>query len=156
MRSQTQAHLPIFAFKPINTFPRKLDNSQIIVTERGSVPIIHSVPCDREGFASIDWVSIGIGQETLGDEYFSIDPDEAESILTYAIETFLDQHLYEIFGFGLGLKREKGMHRHKYGYVLQNDFGLVFMVYSKELLYKSMVQAVPMLEKVGKNVYMSF
>ncbi|UTO17985.1 replication initiation factor domain-containing protein [Acinetobacter sp. Z1] len=107
------------------TFPRKLDNSQIIVTERGSVPIIHSVPCDREGFASIDWVSIGIGQETLGDEYYSVDPDEAESILTYAIETFLDQHLYEIFGFGLGLKRDKGMHRHKYGYVLQNDFGLV-------------------------------
>ncbi|MCI3881262.1 replication initiation factor domain-containing protein [Acinetobacter higginsii] len=107
------------------TFPRKLDNTKIIATERGNVPILHSVPCDREGFASIDWVSIGIGQETLGDEYFSINPDEAESILTYAIETFLDQHLYEIFGFGLGLKREKGMHRHKYGYVLQNDFGLV-------------------------------
>ena len=59
------------------TFPRKLDNSQIIVTERGAVPIIHSVPCDREGFASIDWVSIGIGQETLGDEYFSIDKNSS-------------------------------------------------------------------------------
>ena len=107
------------------TFPRKLDNTKMIATERGNLPILHSVPCDREGFASIDWVTISFGQETLGDEYYSIHPDEAESSLTHAIETFLDQHLYEIFGFGLGLKREKGMHRHKYGYVLQDDLGLV-------------------------------
>ena len=90
------------------TFPRRLDNCKMVLTEKGNVPVLHSVPCDEYGIASHDWVTFGFCQSTLGQEYYSLDPMTADSELTYGIETFLDHHLHEIFGFGLGEKRQIG------------------------------------------------
>ena len=107
------------------TFPRKLDNVKMILTEKGNLPILHSVPCDEYGIASHDWITASFDASTLGEEYSSIHPDEVESALTHAIENVLDHHLYEIFGFGLEKKREKGMHNYKYAYELQDMMGMV-------------------------------
>lgn len=114
------------------TFPRKLDNVKMVLTEKGNVPILHSVPCDEYGIASHDWVTFSFCQSTLGKEYFSIDPDNAESSLTYGIETFLDHHLYEIFGFGLDKKRDRGMHNYKFAYELQDMLGMVLYGHSSK------------------------
>ncbi|EXA63899.1 replication initiation factor domain-containing protein [Acinetobacter baumannii] len=107
------------------TFPRKLDNLKMVVTEDGAVPVLHSVPCDEYSIASLDWVTFSFDQDTLGKEFSSINPELAEETLTYAIENWLDQHLYEIFGFGLLNKREKGMHFYKFSYELQDNLGMV-------------------------------
>lgn len=112
------------------TFPRKLENSKMIMTEKGAVPVLHSVPCDEYGFASLDWVTFSVCHETLGSEYVFIDPETIEETLTYGIEVWLDQHLYEIFGFGLGQKREKGMHFYKFSYELQDSLGMVLYGHS--------------------------
>jgi phage replication initiation protein len=114
------------------TFPRKLDNVKMVITEKGNVPILHSVSCDEYGIAAHDWVTFSFCQSTLGQEYFSIDPDHVDSALTYGIETFLDHHLYEIFGFGLEQKREKGMHNYKFAYELQDMLGMVLYGHSSK------------------------
>lgn len=114
------------------TFPRKLDNQKMVLTEKGSVPVLHSVPCDEYGIAGQDWVTFSFCQSTLGDEYYSLDPDHAESSLTYGIETFLDHQLYEIFGFGLAAKREKGMHNYKFAYELEDMLGMVLYGHSSK------------------------
>jgi len=114
------------------TFPRKLDNVKMVITEKGNVPILHSVSCDEYGIAAHDWVTFSFCQSTLGQEYFSIDPEHADSALTYGIETFLDHHLYEIFGFGLEKKREKGMHNYKFAYELQDMLGMVLYGHSSK------------------------
>lgn len=107
------------------TFPRKLDNLKMVMTDQGVVPVVHSVSCDIHGIASVDWVTFSFDQDSLGKEFSSIDPENAEETLTYAIEQWLDQHLYEIFGFGLFTKREKGMHFYKFSYELQDNLGMV-------------------------------
>lgn len=114
------------------TFPRKLDNQKMILTEKGQLPVLHSVPCDEFGIAGHDWVTFSFCQSTLGDEYYLIDPDQAESSLTYGIETFLDHHLYEIFGFGLAAKREKGMHNYKFAFELEDMLGMVLYGHSSK------------------------
>lgn len=114
------------------TFPRKLDNVKMVLTEKGNVPILHSVPCDEYGIASHDWVTFSFCQSTLGQEYFSLAPEQAEDSLTYGIETFLDHHLYEIFGFGLEKKRERGMHNYKFAYELQDMLGMVLYGHSSK------------------------
>lgn len=114
------------------TFPRKLDNVKMVLTEKGNVPILHSVSCDEYGIASHDWVTFSFCQSTLGQEYFSIDPDRVDSALTYGIETFLDHHLYEIFGFGLEQKRDRGMHNYKFAYELQDMLGMVLYGHSSK------------------------
>ena len=72
------------------TFPRRLDNCKMVLTDKGNVPVLHSVPCDEYGIASHDWITFGFCQSTLGQEYYSLDPMTADSELTYGIETFLD------------------------------------------------------------------
>ncbi|MCL6244045.1 replication initiation factor domain-containing protein [Acinetobacter sp. ANC 7200] len=114
------------------TFPRKLDNVKMVLTEKGNVPILHSVSCDEYGIAAHDWVTFSFCQSTLGQEYFSVSPEEAESSLTYGIETFLDHHLYEIFGFGLEKKRDRGMHNYKYAYEMQDMLGMVLYGHSSK------------------------
>ena len=114
------------------TFPRKLDNVKMILTDKGNVPVLHSVPSDEYGIASHDWITFSFCQSTLGQEYYSIDPEFVDSSLTYGIETFLDQHLYEIFGFGLLQKREKGMHNYKFAYELQDMLGMVLYGHSSK------------------------
>lgn len=112
------------------TFPRKLDNVKMLLTDKGNVPILHSVPSDEYGIASHDWVTFSFCQSTLGQEYFSLSPENVESSLTYGIETFLDHHLYEFFGFGLLQKRERGMHNYKFAYELQDMLGMVLYGHS--------------------------
>lgn len=68
----------------------------------------------------------------MGDAYYSLAPEDAESELTYGIETFLDHHLYEIFGFGLATKREKGMHNYKFAYELEDMLGMVLYGHSSK------------------------
>lgn len=114
------------------TFPRKLDNQKMILTDKGALPVLHSVSCDEYGIAGHDWVTFSFCQSTLGDEYYSFDPDQAEGTLTYGIETFLDHHLYEIFGFGLAAKREKGMHNYKFAYELEDMLGMVLYGHSSK------------------------
>ncbi|QIZ61746.1 replication protein [Acinetobacter indicus] len=114
------------------TFPRRLDNCKMILTDKGNQPILHSVPSDEYGIASHDWITFSFCQSTLGAEYYSLDPDHVESSLTHAIENFLDHHLYEIFGFGLSQKREKGMHNYKFSYELQDMMGMVLYGHSSK------------------------
>ena len=114
------------------TFPRKLDNLKMMVVDGKNLPVLHSVPCDEYGFASLDWVTFSICHETLGSEYAFIDPEKVDETLTYGIEIWLDQHLYEIFGFGLGQKRQNGMHNYKFSYELQDMFGMVLYGHSSK------------------------
>lgn len=114
------------------TFPRKLDNQKMIMTDKGQLPVLHSVPFDEFGIAAHDWITFSFCQSTLGDAYYSINPDDVESELTYGIETFLDHHLYEIFGFGLSVKREKGLHNYKFAYELEDMLGMVLYGHSSK------------------------
>ncbi|OEY92316.1 replication protein [Acinetobacter qingfengensis] len=104
-------------------FPRNLDNVQLIKTEKGTFPILHSVPCDELKIASIDWVTFSFGVETLGTQYLHISSEYEEDGLTWAIEHLLEPWLYEIFGFGLGKRRKNGMIHHKFAYELQEHDG---------------------------------
>ncbi len=106
-------------------FPRTLDNVQLIKTEKGTFPVLHSVPCDDLNMASIDWVTFSLGVETLANQYLHIQPEYEEEGLTWAIEHILEPWLYEIFGFGLGQRRKNGMIHHKYAYELQDGLGMV-------------------------------
>ncbi|HAV5777166.1 TPA: replication protein, partial [Acinetobacter baumannii] len=78
------------------TFPRNLDNQKLIKTEDGVLPVLHSVPCDIHGIAAVDWVTFSFGQETFGEKYAFLEPEEVDESLTEAIETWLDQILFEI------------------------------------------------------------
>ena len=105
---------------------------KMVLTDKGQVPVLHSVPCDEYGIAGHDWVTFSFCQSTLGDAYYSLAPEDAESELTYGIETFLDHHLYEIFGFGLAAKREKGMHNYKFSYEMEDMLGMVLYGHSSK------------------------
>ena len=106
------------------TFPRYLDNHKIISTPKGIVPIPIAVKVD-DGIAGIDWVTFSIPLSHFHEKYLSIDPINEEEALTELIESVLDRELFELFGFGLGQKRNTGMHWNKYSYTLQDDFGMV-------------------------------
>lgn len=112
-------------------FPRHLDNYRLISTPQGVVPVLRCVPINN-GIAGIDWVTFSFEQEKFGEKYANLKADEVELGLGDAIETWLDQWLHEIFGFGLGQKREKGMHFYKYGYDLQDNLGLVLFGHSSK------------------------
>ena len=82
------------------TFPRKLDNCKLVSTEEGVKPVLFSVPCDIDSVAAVDWVTFSFGVETGDHKYLNLDPEFVEAALTDWIETYLDQLLFEIFGFG--------------------------------------------------------
>lgn len=105
-------------------FPRHIENYQLISTPQGVVPVLRAVPFDG-GIAGIDWVTFSFEQEKLGKQLAQIALADVEFGVGEAIETYLDQWLFEIFGFGIGQKREKGMHFYKYAYELQDNLGLV-------------------------------
>lgn len=105
-------------------FPRNLDNYQLISTPQGVVPVLRAVPIDNS-IVGLDWVTFSFCQSTFGDKYVYLQPEQVDLSVGDAIETWLDQLLFEIFGFGIAQKREKGMHFNKYGYDLQDNLGIV-------------------------------
>lgn len=111
--------------------PRNLDNYKLISTAQGVVPVLRAVSCDG-GLAGHDWVTFSFGQSTLGKNLYHLNAADTEVALSEAIESELDPLLHEIFGFGLGKKREKGMHFYKYSYELQDNLGLVLFGHSSK------------------------
>lgn len=105
-------------------FPRHLDNYQLISTPQGVVPVLRCSPIDNN-IVGLDWVTFSFCQSTFGDKYVQLQPEQVELSIADAIETWLDQILFEIFGFGIAQKRDKGMHWNKYGYDLQDNLGVV-------------------------------
>ncbi len=105
-------------------FPRYLDNHKIISTGKGIVPVPIAAKVDN-GIAGIDWVSFSIPLSHFHEKYSSLNPLVEDEALTELLESVIDQELFELFGFGLGQKRDKGMHFNKYAYTLQDDLGMV-------------------------------
>lgn len=105
-------------------FPRHLDNYQLISTPQGVVPVLRCSPIENN-IVGLDWVTFSFCQSTFGDKYVQLQPEQVELSIGDAIETWLDQILFEIFGFGIAQKRHKGMHWNKYGYDLQDNLGVV-------------------------------
>jgi len=105
-------------------FPRHLDNYQLISTPQGVVPVLRCSPIENN-IVGLDWVTFSFCQTTFGDKYVQLQPEQVELSIGDAIETWLDQILFEIFGFGIAQKRDKGMHWNKYGYDLQDNLGVV-------------------------------
>lgn len=105
-------------------FPRYLDNHKIISTPKGIMPVPIAVKIDN-GIAGVDTFTAGIPLSYFGDKYLSLDPNNREEALTHLIEFELDPILFDLFGFGLGQKRNNGMHHCDYSYTLQDSFGMV-------------------------------
>ena len=105
-------------------FPRNLDNYKLISTPQGVVPVLRCAPIDNT-VVGLDWVTFSFCQSTFGDKYAALPPAMVEDAVGDAIQTWLDQLLFEIFGFGIASKREKGMHFNKYGFDLQDNLGIV-------------------------------
>lgn len=105
-------------------FPRHVDNYKLISTPQGVVPVLRCSPIENN-IVGLDWVTFSFCQSTFGDKYVQLQPEQVELSVGDAIETWLDQILFEIFGFGIAQKRDKGMHWNKYGYDLQDNLGVV-------------------------------
>ncbi|MEJ5204239.1 replication initiation factor domain-containing protein [Acinetobacter junii] len=105
-------------------FPRNLDNYNLISTPQGVVPVLRAVPIDNSP-CGLDWVAFSFCQTTFGHKCAGLNPEHVEDAVGEAIELYLDQLLFEIFGFGIAQKREKGMHFNKYGFDLQDNLGLI-------------------------------
>ncbi|MCU4414263.1 replication initiation factor domain-containing protein [Acinetobacter sp. WU_MDCI_Axc73] len=105
-------------------FPRHLDNYKLISTPQGVLPVLRCVPIENN-VVGLDWVTFSFCQSTFGDKYVQLQPEQVDLAVGDAIETWLDQLLFEIFGFGIAKKRDKGMHFNRYGYDLQDNLGLV-------------------------------
>lgn len=105
-------------------FPRHLDNCKLISTPQGVVPVLTCAPIENN-IVGLDWVTFSFCQNTFGDKYVQLQPEQVDVAVGDAIETWLDQLLFEIFGFGITQKRDKGMHWNKYGYDLQDNLGVV-------------------------------
>ena len=115
-------------------FPRYLDNHKIISTGKGIVPVPIAAKVDN-GIAGIDWVTFSIPLSHFHEKYLSLDPLIEEESLTELLESFADQELFELFGFGLGQKRDKGMHHNRYAYTLQDDLGMILYGNQQKYIY---------------------
>lgn len=107
----------------------KLDNLRIVKTDKGDLPVIHSIPTTGE-IAQLDWVNFGIGLETWHHKYLVLNDDEHEAY-DHIVEE-LERDLIEIFGFGIAKKRDKGMHFNKYSWELEDNLGLVLAGHSSK------------------------
>lgn len=109
-------------------FPRNLDNYKLISTQNGVVPVLHTVPQINE-VVGHDWVTFSFDQSELGEQYANIPKHLVNESLSNALSLNFDHILFDIFGFGLGSKREKGMHFYKHGFDLQDGLGLVLFAH---------------------------
>lgn len=105
-------------------FPRHLDNYQLVSTPKGVLPVLRCTPIENN-VVGLDWVTFSFCVSTFGDKYYNLDNDQVDLGVGDAIETWLDQLLFEIFGFGISEKRKCGIRFDKYGYELQNNLGMV-------------------------------
>lgn len=105
-------------------FPRHLDNYKLISTPKGVLPVLRCTPIENN-VVGLDWVTFSFCVSTFGDKYYNLDSDQVDLGVGDAIETWLDQLLFEIFGFGISEKRKCGIRFDKYGYELQDNLGMV-------------------------------
>lgn len=105
-------------------FPRHLDNYKLISTQKGVVPVLRCTPIENN-VVGLDWVTFSFCVSTFGDKYLQLDPEQIDLGIGDAIETWLDQLLFEMFGFGIAQKRKCGIRFDKYGYDLQDNLGMV-------------------------------
>ncbi|WP_155768237.1 replication initiation factor domain-containing protein [Acinetobacter gerneri] len=105
-------------------FPRHLDNYKLISTPKGVLPVLRCTPIENN-IVGLDWVTFSFCVSTFGDKYAYLAPDLVDLSVGDAIETWLDQLLFEIFGFGIAQKRKCGIRFDKYGYDLQDNLGMV-------------------------------
>lgn len=106
------------------TFPRHLDNYKLISTPKGVIPVLTCAPIENS-IVGIDWVTFSFCVSTFGEKYSHLTGEEVDLAIGDAIETWLDQLLFEIFGFGISQKRKCGIRFDKYGYDLQDNLGMV-------------------------------
>lgn len=106
------------------TFPRHLDNYKLISTPKGVIPVLTCAPIENS-IVGIDWVTFSFCVSTFGEKYAYLQNEEVDLAVGDAIETWLDQLLFEIFGFGISEKRKCGIRFDKYGYDLQDNLGMV-------------------------------
>lgn len=106
------------------SFPRHLDNYKLISTPKGVVPVLRCVPIDN-CIVGLDWVTFSFCYSSGGDKYNYLEPEQVDLAIGELIENWLDQILFEIFGFGIAQKRKCGLRFDKYGYDLQDGLGMV-------------------------------
>lgn len=105
-------------------FPRHLDNYKLVSTPKGVLPVLLCSPVENN-IVGLDWVTFSFCVSTFGDKYYNLDNESVDLGVGDAIETWLDQLLFEIFGFGISEKRKCGIRFDKYGYELQDGLGMV-------------------------------
>ena len=105
-------------------FPRHLDNYKLISTPKGVLPVLTCTPIENN-IVGLDWITFSFCVSTFGEKYAFIENEQVDLAVGDAIETWLDQLLFEIFGFGISEKRKCGIRFDKYGYDLQDGLGMV-------------------------------
>lgn len=105
-------------------FPRHLDNYKLISTPKGVLPVLRCTPVENN-IVGLDWVTFSFCVSTFGDKYLHLENEQIDLAIGDAIETWLDQLLFEMFGFGISEKRKCGIRFDKYGYDLQDNLGMV-------------------------------
>ena len=105
-------------------FSRHLDNYKLVSTPKGVLPVLRCTPIENN-IVGLDWVTFSFCVSTFGDKYYNLANDQVDLAVGDAIETWLDQLLFEIFGFGISEKRKCGIRFDKYGYELQDNLGMV-------------------------------
>lgn len=108
----------------LQAFPRHLDNYKLISTPKGVLPVLRCTPVENN-IVGLDWVTFSFCVSTFGDKYLHLENEQIDLAVGDAIETWLDQLLFEMFGFGISEKRKCGIRFDKYGYELQDNLGMV-------------------------------
>ncbi len=109
-------------------YPRGVDNAKVIQTDDGLKTVLHSVPCQNE-IAQHDWVTFQVGLETFHTKFAYLSPDQRDSAFAELIPEF-EQDLFDIFGFGIALQRDKGMHFYSHSWELDDKLGMVLCGHS--------------------------
>lgn len=104
-------------------YPRGIDNAKTVRTDDGDKIVLHSVPCANE-IAQLDWVTFQIGLESFHSKFLHMLPEQRDDAFAELISEF-EQDLFDIFGFGIACKRDKGMHFYSHSWELEDKLGMV-------------------------------